>query len=338
MQLLKKVIAIFVGVMFGLSLTGAIYQLTQSRVDQTKFPSPGRLYDDDGLSIHMDCRGKGSPTILMEAGLTSGSSSWSLVHDAIATTTRVCAYDRPGMDWSEPIGRVADAKEVSDRFHRLVDQSDIEGPKILLGMSAGGVYVREYYRNHPEEIVGMILVDSSHEQQQNRLPEFVGSEIFDTMLNACRLLQPIGIIRFFGLLDQFLDSYNLDDNTREKLLANMNQSHTCSSMYWESQSFANEIKDTNGPALLDDLPLLVLSQGDEPAANPDLDVSLEFAIAQRKVWNELQLELTNLSTRGRRYIAENSGHVIQLNQPELMIEKVTEFVLELKSSHETSNP
>jgi len=198
-------------------------------------------------------------------------------------------------------------------------------------MSAGGVYVREFYKNHPDEVVGMIFVDSSHEQQGDRLPEFEGSGAYDAMMMACKILQPVGLIRAFSLLDQFVDQYDLNEDTRNALLANMNQSHTCSSMYWEGESFAGEVKDKEPPLSLGGLPVVVLSQGENPRAIPEFGLTLEQAVAQRKVWDVLQQELTDLSSNGQRFIAKKSGHVIQLNQPELVIEKVTALAIQLRN-------
>jgi hypothetical protein len=82
--------------------------------------------------------------------------------------------------------------------------------------------------------------------------------------------------------------------------------------------------------ILVDLSLIVLSQGEEPRAYPEYGLTLEQAIAQREAWNILQLELTHLSSRGQRFIATKSGHVIQLKQPELMIEKVNDLVTQLR--------
>ena len=330
MNITKKVLGVFFVALIGLVVLGFIYQSVQQSKDRADFPAPGLFYDVDGLSLHLDCRGNGSPTLVMEAGLTSGSFSWELVHDALASETQVCAYDRPGMDWSEPINRVADAKEVSDRLHQLLSKAEVVGPKILLGMSAGGVYVRELYKNHPQDIVGMVFVDSSHEQQANRLPPFEDGGSYANMINACRMLQPLGFVRISGVLDQFLDQLGLDDLTKKGMLASINQSHACSSMHWEMQSFSGEIEDELPPTSLGDLPLLVLSQGEKPKANPESGFTLERAIAQRDVWNALQQELTDLSSNGQRYIAEQSGHVIQFDQPELLIEKVTVFVLQLR--------
>ena len=330
MRKIKLFFLMLIGSVIAISFSGFVYQLSMEQSDQAAYPAPGKIYKVNGIGLHLDCRCQGTPTVILEAGLTSGSFSWALVHDEIAAITRTCAYDRPGMDWSEPINRVADAEEVSGRLYSLLAEAGIDGPKVLLGMSAGGVYVREYYKHHPEDIVGLVFVDSSHEQQKNRLPKMEGSGTFEIMMTACRLLQPIGLIRVFGLLDQFVDQYELDESTRNSLLANMNQSHMCSSMHWESESFADEIQDEAPPTSLGDLPLVVLSQGEEPKAFPEFGVTLEQAIAQREVWNVLQQELVGLSSNGKRFVALESGHVIQFNQPQLVIEKVSELALRLR--------
>lgn len=332
MRILKKVFGVFFASLIGLIVLGFTYQSAQQSKDQAAFPAPGVFYNINGVSLHLDCRGNGSPTLVMEAGLTSGSSSWRLVHDALADTTQVCTYDRPGMDWSDPINRVADAKEVGDRLHQLLIKAEIMGPKVLLGMSAGGVYVREFYKHHPQEIVGMVFVDSSHEQQANRLPPSEGTATYDNMINACRFLQPLGVVRISGVFNQLLDQFDLDEATKKGMLASINKSHTCSAMYWETQSFSDEVKDELAPTSLGDLPLIVLSQGEEPTASPELGLTLDQARAEREVWNTLQQELAGLSKNTQRYIAEQSGHVIQREQPALLIEKVSAFVLELRDA------
>lgn len=332
MRKLKLFFLILIGSVVAMSLSGFSYQLIMEGSDRVDYPAPGKIYQVDGIGLHLDCRGQGEPTIIMEAGLISGSLSWHLVHDEIAAITRTCTYDRPGMDWSEPINRLAGAEEVGERLYNLLVEAKIDGPKILLGMSAGGVYVREYYKSHSEDIVGMVLVDSSHEQQKNRLPKFEGDSTFNTMLTACRLLQPVGLIRAFGLLDDIVDQYEFDEPVRSAFLANYNQSHTCSSMHWESESFAGEVQDEAPPISLGDLPLVVLSQGEEPKAFPEIGATLEQAIAQRKAWDVLQQELVDLSSNGERFVASESGHVIQFSQPQLVIEKVSELALHLRAS------
>jgi hypothetical protein len=178
----------------------------------------------------------------------------------------------------------------------------------------------------------MVFVDSSHEQQGNRLPGVGDGGFFDAVLIGCRLMQPIGLIRIFNVFEQFIEEFELDEPTKNALLANMNQSHSCGSMYWESVSFAGEVRDDAPSNSLGDLPLVVLSQGEEPMAIPQIGATAEQAIAERKVWDELQQELLGLSSNGERFVALESGHVIQFNQPELVIEKVSELALLLRAN------
>jgi len=104
------------------------------------------------------------------------------------------------------------------------------------------------------------------------------------------------------------------------------------SVYWELESFQEEVFDEEAPGTLGDLPLFVLSEGKIPEAVPDAGITLEDALAQRAVWDTLQDELTALSSKGQRTIAEGSGHVIQFEQPSIVIEKIVEMVKLIRQS------
>jgi len=328
--LLKRILLGLLALIVLLLLSGAVYQWRAERADLQQFPPPGRLIDVDGLEMHLNCRGSGRPVVIMEAGLTTGSWSWGRVPEALETLTEVCTYDRPGMGWSGFIDHPATAAEVADRLHRLVELAPVEGPYVLLGMSAGGVYVREYYRRHPEGVVGMVLVDSSHEQQGNRLPQTGDPSEMDRMLTICGWLQPVGVVRLSGALDMLTNQPDIDERTKPLIRAMVNRTGYCRAIANEMQGFAGDIRQADPPASLGDLPLLVLSQGKEPQADERFGVTVEQARAMRVVWNGLQLELAALSSRGKRFVAERSGHPIQLEQPELVIDKVGDLVRSLR--------
>ncbi len=313
-----------------LAAIGALYQVVATKSDQAKFPAPGELYTIDGLAMHLDCRGTGEPTVILEAGLTSGSASWGLVQDPIAQQTQVCAYDRAGMDWSELGDSNISAPDVAQRLHKLLVKAEVAPPYLLVGMSAGGVFVREFYHQHPDDIEGMVLVDSSHEQQGNRLPTEDSLAKMNQLLSACQWFQPLGVVRAAGLVSRFVDQYELPQPMQQVMLANMDYSHSCKAMLAESRGFGDEVTDTQPPASLGDLPLTVLTQGIEPTGIAELRMSDEEARAQRKIWNELQLELTNLSSRGRHLVAERSGHMIHLQQPELVVQEIKSMVLQIR--------
>ena len=128
-----------------------------------------------------------------------------------------------------------------------------------------------------------------------------------------------------------LDSFNIPAQVRDVIEANISQSHSCASIQAELESFGGEVTDESPPSSLGDLPLLVLSRGKYPEASEDLGITLAMATEGRRVWDELQKELTALSSRGRRVIATESGHVIQFGQPQLLIDEVTRLILEIRA-------
>ena len=318
---------------------GAVWQASRVAAELERFPPPGERFEIDGLALHLDCRGEGTPTVVLEAGLGSGSDSWFLVHDAMAAQTRVCAWDRPGMAWSAPSFVPITSDANADRLHALLASAGVDGPVVLLGMSAGGVFVREYYARHPEHVVGMVLIDSSHEQQGARMPEFPDGG-FNTVLQACAWLQPLGLPRLLGAAEVAIDSYGveIEGEAREFAIANLNRSHTCASLLAESEGFDGEVVDAEPPRSLGDLPLIVVSQGRAPEIDEEAGMTEELVAAFAEVWTELQLELTALSSRGERRIAEESGHVIQLDQPKAVIDAVRDMVTLVREEAIASDP
>ncbi|TDI78761.1 MAG: hypothetical protein E2O79_11250 [Caldithrix sp.] len=107
MVLLRKIFKwLLVGLASFLIITaigGRIYQVTSESRDLEKFPAPGKLVDLDGHLMHIHCRDQGSPTVVLELGIGSSSAAWDEIHQQLALVTRVCAYDRAGLGYSEPV-------------------------------------------------------------------------------------------------------------------------------------------------------------------------------------------------------------------------------------------
>jgi pimeloyl-ACP methyl ester carboxylesterase len=327
-----KILGVLVVLILLFLVLTSIYHWHVSNLERSRYTAPGELFQVDGTQVHMQCQGEGSPVMVLESGLMSGSTSWFKVFEPLSRITRVCAYDRPGMDWSEPRRKNSSSAEVARRLAMLLDQAEITDPVILVGMSAGGVYAREFQQQFPDRVVGMGLVDSSHEQQGSRLPEVEGQASAQTILKLCGYLAPTGLLRVAGAFKMVLESMGLEEQDMEQALAMSNRNHTCPSVLQEMISFEADLQQPITPRSLGDLPLVVLSQG----AEPDLEkmppgFTPELAEEMRLVWNELQLELTALSSRGRRVVAENSGHVIQLEQPDLVIAELAQLVAEVRA-------
>ena len=119
------------------------------------------MIDVGGHSLHINCVGAGTPTVVIEAGLGDSSISWSSwVQPAAAKTTRVCTYDRAGMGYSEsgPLPRTAE--RFAQELHTLLVRADVPGPYVLVGHSLGGLLVRVFAHEYPSDAVGVVLIDS----------------------------------------------------------------------------------------------------------------------------------------------------------------------------------
>src|SRR5215212_7284503 len=159
--LLGSIVALLV-----LAVAGAIYQAIATELAERAYPPPGEMVDVGGYSLHIICVGQGSPTVVLDSGLGDFSAAWVRVQPEVSGTTRVCAYDRAGMGWSEMGPEPRDAKQITSELHTLLTKAGIEGPYVLVGHSLGGMYMQTYAARYPEEVAGVALIDSSTEPDQ----------------------------------------------------------------------------------------------------------------------------------------------------------------------------
>lgn len=134
---------------------------------------PGTSYDVGGRTMHLHCTGTGGPTVVLESGLGEMSASWARIAPAVAGTTRVCAYDRAGQGWSDDADAPQDGRAVAHDLHALLAAAGEAGPIVLVGHSTGGVYAMTYAAVYPDEVAGLVLLDSSTPYQFD-LPGYAG--------------------------------------------------------------------------------------------------------------------------------------------------------------------
>src|ERR671910_3824594 len=134
MTLLGLVVALLV-----LAVAGAIYQAIATERAERAYPPPGEMVDVGGHSLHINCVGRGSPTVVLDAGSGGFSAHWVRVQREVSGTTGVCSYDRAGLGWSEMGPEPRDAKQISSELHALLTKAGIEGPYVLVGHSLGGL-------------------------------------------------------------------------------------------------------------------------------------------------------------------------------------------------------
>ncbi|MBN1450571.1 MAG: alpha/beta hydrolase, partial [Anaerolineales bacterium] len=142
-----------------LMAAGAIYQALASARDAKAYKPLDQMVDVDGIQMRLDCRGSGSPTVVLEAGAQSSSMVWVRIQDDVAKFTRVCSYDRAGYGWSDTVHEAMLPQRVAEMLHALLEKGGEGPPYLIVGHSFGGVYVRTFTAEYPEEVVGMVLVD-----------------------------------------------------------------------------------------------------------------------------------------------------------------------------------
>jgi pimeloyl-ACP methyl ester carboxylesterase len=155
-----------------LCLTPALWNVVATQWRLWRTMPPGEFYLVDGREMYIYCVGSGTPTLVIESGLSSDSLGWYGVQRDLGRTTRVCAYDRSGLGLSEPRPGPRNAEAIGQQLHALLTLAGVQQPLVLVGWSAGGLYAREFLRQFPEEVVALVLIESSTPRQLERMPGY----------------------------------------------------------------------------------------------------------------------------------------------------------------------
>src|SRR4051794_5348724 len=153
---------------------GATYANISLATDDVDDAPPGRLYTVDGHRLHLYCQGHGSPTVVLSNGLGGTSAGWARMTGPVAATTRVCAYDRAGQGWSDEAASPRDGVQSAKDLHALLAAAGVHGPYVLVGHSTGGTYAMTYAARYPDQVAGLVLLDSSSPEQFTQMPAFAG--------------------------------------------------------------------------------------------------------------------------------------------------------------------
>jgi pimeloyl-ACP methyl ester carboxylesterase len=146
--------------MLAVAAVGGGYETVSAATDAAS-SIPGRSIDVGGHSMHLHCTGTGSPTVVLQPGAGEMSSNMGWIAPRIAADTRVCVYDRPGRGWSEAVSTPQDASQIATDLHTLLQRGNVPGPYVLAGHSFGGLYVLTYAARYPDDVAGMVIVDTA---------------------------------------------------------------------------------------------------------------------------------------------------------------------------------
>ena len=303
-----------------LAIVGMIYENIFEARDRRFNRAPGKLVDLGGYKMHIHCTGEGSPTVILESGLGDTYVSWRKVQPEIAKFARVCSYDRAGLGYSDPSSQPRTSKAIATQLHALLQAAGIAPPYVLVGHSLGGFNVRLYASLYHSEVAGMVLVDASHPDQENRFPPEL-KNMEGTWLREAEFLEfttPFGIPRLLGLCG--------DDPVERAADCNW---QTAREGVAELKAFSESAAQTAGTGSLGDMPLAVLSHDPD---KPSSELPPDLARPTNDAWEKMQEELAHLSTRGSQTIAKNSSHYIQSDRPDLVVDAIRSVVEQARAA------
>lgn len=299
--------------------------------EATRPNSPGRLVDIGGYRLQLDCRGSGRPAVVFEGGTGEAGLSWALVHPQVAAFTRACAYDRAGLGWSDPSPRPRTAEVMVEELRSLLDVSEMEPPYVLVGQSFGGIVARLFAHRFPQDVAGMVLVDSAHEEQLLRFPAAIRASE-ESMLKA-QVQQFAGLRSMIeaGSFDPSLLPVppafppEVKDAYRALVAADATWLDT---VVAELQAVGEAHAQVRAAKIrsVGDIPLVVLRHGKPMPPMKEMGMGPEDADHYERIWQELQEELVALSPRATLVVAEESGHMIHQEEPELVVRAVRDVV------------
>ena len=307
---------------------GSIYEALGRRAAANRYPPRGQMVDIGGRRVHIDCRGTGAPTVILEAGLgTGGTIDWTLVHDRLAAFTRTCAYDRAGIMWSDPGNRPQHAATVAEDLHATLAAAGISGPLVLVGHSVGGPYVRTYAGRYGDQVAGLVMVDPSTPDQVARLGKATGANVdparASTLFHVGSALAWTGMVRFIasGTGDRHLPP---DAAAAQAAYA----SKSISGAVAELDGFDRSMADARAVRSFGTRPLIVLTAMAPftPGQLKELGMTPSAGARFKQEWRRLHAEQARFSTRGRQQIVPDATHYIQFDRPDVVVAAVREVV------------
>jgi pimeloyl-ACP methyl ester carboxylesterase len=294
------------------------YQRIAEARDRRRFPAPGRMVDIGGRRLHLVTAGEGLPAVVIIPALADNVLQWLPVAEEVASETQVCVYDRAEVGWSDPPPRGRRTLDgMADDLYALLDVAGIPPPYVLVGHSIGGVIIRRFCVRYPSLVAGMVLVESSHEDQGRRLGAVdwrfgpgmlveVAARLQARILGLRRLAASLGLMRSFDAMVAREAPPEYAEANRAILLSARQRQASVRELLMAARM-------QGPPPRLGSIPLTVLTRARRPGREPE-------------IWAQLQHELAALSSDSVHVHAERGGHYLQLDEPDLVVQAIRDLV------------
>ena len=278
----------------------------------------GRMVDVGGHRLYLACRGTGSPTVVLENGFGEDTPSWAWIVKDIAPGTRVCVYDRAGQGWSESAAGPQDGVQLAADLHTLLERAAVPGPYVLAGHSVGGTYALTFAARYPQQVAGMVLLDSSTPRQFSALPGYPAAYSSGRRMSA--LLPPLARVGLWRLVAAgAFDGLPPQARSEELALAATARELSSQRVEWSELpaafTQAQALTDLNGK------PLIVVTAG----------------LGQQTGWSAAQDQLARLSTNSLHRTVSGADHTALLYN-EAMSANSSQAIRDVVSAIRTGTP
>ncbi len=310
--------------------------------DAARLASSGAVKDDtahpgllvrlpDQRTLNFRCQGAGAPTVLLESGYAASSAAWFKVQALLAPKYRVCAYDRAGYGFSDPGPQPRDGAAIALDLDHGLRAAGIKGPFIVVGHSAGGLYVRLFTNRRWRDVVGMVLADPSVEYQDTRFAAVFGPGAGGVSVLREQAARCLEAARHGQLqpppsdpaLTNCLPRPRVSDTAAvsQRRLAEASRPATWITRISELDTLWTRTSDeiASGRTAYGSLALIVLTADGTYAAAP---VNIRSSLL--RFWTNLHQELAARSSRGQERLVEGSSHLMMLDRPDAIAAAVEE--------------
>jgi pimeloyl-ACP methyl ester carboxylesterase len=323
------------GVAAALITAGIVYQSLGGYFDRKRYAREGRWIDIGGRRrLYFVEKGSGYPTVLFEAGIAATNLNWFHIQEPVSRFAATFSYDRGGLGWSSPCRTARTPSNIAAELHQLLERATIKPPYILVGHSFGGLVMRRFALNYPEEVISVVLVDPMRCEEwpplnpgrQSEIDR--GKKLFRIAIPAARIgLARLAVTSLFlrsgrtakrlagaagnggqHVLDRIKDEVGkMPREVWPIIAAHWSRPGNFAGMRSHVEAVPDIVREMQNAAPIQDIPVLVLTPG---KSTPLSDECL------RRIGNNV-----------RQVIAPASAHWIHLDQPDLVIDSIRKMTM-----------